>query len=380
MTPRVRTFWLLGHRWVGIIFGIVIGVIGLSGSLIVFEDEINTAWNRDLYFVEPGETPLPFDDLVTAASTAFPDMAFLYLRQDNGEPETSIFALMAPKDPGGDRIQVFLNPYTGEVLGNRPEHTWLGAVHAFHGELLAGPRGEQVVGALALVFVLSLCGGLVLWWPSKGGWKRALTVKTSGTTPRVLRDVHNVSGAYLFIVLFVCSLTALPLIWPAQTKAVLSSVLGDPPGGPRPRNSTPSEDGSRITLGDAVEIAQAQIPGYWVNLALGPRGPTGYYMVRQVPKGEVKLSKSKTLLLDQYSGDVLVFLDTGNQHIVDALASDFAGTIHNGSILGLWGRWLVFIAGLAFPVLFVTGFWLWYRRRRGPGEPWNETAPPQPAE
>jgi uncharacterized iron-regulated membrane protein len=352
--------------------GVLIALIGLSGSLIVFEDAIDEAFNPELYLVEPGEEILPFDDLAAAATAAFPDLGFLYLSQANGAPETSIFALMAPQERGAERTQVFLNPYTGAVLGDRPEHTWLGAVHAFHSEFLAGPAGEAVVGALALILVVSLSGGLILWWPSAasgwGGWKRALTVKASGTAKRLMRDLHNVTGATLFVVLFVCSLTALPLIWPDQTKTVLSTMLGEPPVAERPRASTPSEDGNRISLGDAVEIARTQIPGYWVNLALSPRGPTGFYMVRQVPDGDVKLSNSKTLLLDQYSGEVLALLDTTDQHIVDALASDFAGTIHNGSILGIGGRWLVFLGGLAFPLLFVTGVWLWYKRGRSGGQ------------
>ena len=375
MSPRTRSIWLVSHRWVGLLLGVLIGLIGVSGSLIVFEDEIYALWFRELHVVEPGDAMLSFDDLAAAAATAKPNMSVLFLSQSNGEPETSIFALMAPRTRGGgERIQVFLNPYTGEVLGDRPEHTWLGTVHAFHGEFLAGPIGEQVVGALAFVFVLSLVGGLVLWWPSRGGWKRALTVKTSGTTPRVLHDVHNVSGAYLFLVLLICSLTAIPLIWPDQTKVVLSKVLGEPPVMERPRTSTPTEDGRMISLGDAVDIARQEIPGYWVNLALGPRGPTGYYMVRQMPLGEAQLSKSKTLLINPYTGAILDLLDTTDQHIVDALASDFSGTIHNGSILGLPGRWLVFIAGFAFPVLFITGFWLWFRRsRRGTGEADDDT-------
>ena len=41
MSPRTRTIWLIGHRWIGLLLGVLIGLIGLSGSLIVFEDEID---------------------------------------------------------------------------------------------------------------------------------------------------------------------------------------------------------------------------------------------------------------------------------------------------------------------------------------------------
>ncbi|MDG2319004.1 MAG: PepSY domain-containing protein [Rhodospirillaceae bacterium] len=45
MTPRTRTFWLLGHRWIGIVLGTIIGLTGLTGLLIVFEDEIDAMRN-----------------------------------------------------------------------------------------------------------------------------------------------------------------------------------------------------------------------------------------------------------------------------------------------------------------------------------------------
>ena len=368
MNPRTRTIWLIGHRWIGLMLGVLITLIGVSGSIIVFEQSLDESLNPNLHHVEPGDTLLSHAKLAEAAQSAHPDKNLLFLLREDDRRDSSVYAMMASRDrrgDGGARTQVFLNPYTGDVLGARPERTWLSAVHAFHGELLAGPVGEAIVGAIALILVFSLSGGLVLWWPAKGGWKRALTVKASGITPRVLRDLHNVFGAYGFIVLFVCSLTALPLIWPDQTRSVLSVVLGDPPVVDRPRISTPSEDGSRVTLGEATEIGRQSVPGQWVNLALQAFGPRGFYMIRLMPPGETSMSKSTTVFVDQYSGAILDRSVPAQAHIVDALASDFSGTIHNGSILGLPGRWLVFIAGFAFPVLFITGFWLWARRSQG---------------
>ncbi len=373
MSPRVRSLWLLGHRWIGLTLGLLIALIGVSGSLIVFEDALDERLNADLHLVKPGTEALAFAGLAAAAATAHPDKNVLFLLREDDRPERTVYAMMAPKDRAlaatQGRTQVFLNPYTGDHLGSRPERTWLGAVHAFHGEFLAGPVGETIVGTLALVLVVSLIGGLVLWWPGTGGWVRALTVKTDGGPRRVLRDLHNVFGAYGFVVLFACSLTALPLIWPDQTRVVLSAVLGDPPVAERPRTSTPSEDGARITLGEAAAIGAAEVPGRWINLALQAFGPRGFYMIRMMPPNETAMSESVTVFIDQYSGAVLDVSAPKQNHIVDALASDFSGTIHNGSILGLPGRWFVFTAGLAFPVLFVTGFWLWYRRgRREPNE------------
>ena len=263
MTQRLRKVWLFGHRWIGLLLGLAIALIGLSGSILVFEDSIDATLNPQLHTVVPSGPLLPFDDLAAAAQAAHPNKNLLYLLRNNDQPKTSVSALMAWKSrqvPG--RTQVFLNPYTGAVLGSRPEHTWLGMVHDFHGEFLAGPRGETLVGALAIVLLFSLTGGLVLWWPSAesgtGRWKRALSVKSSGTMKRLLRDVHNVTGAYFFVVLFVCSLTALPLIWPEESKVVLSTVLGDPPAVEHRRTSTRPEDVdssgkvTRISLGQAA--------------------------------------------------------------------------------------------------------------------------------
>ena len=73
MSPRTRSLWVSMHRWSGIILGLLVVLIGVTGSLLVYEDELDTLLNPDLFRVEPGDVYLPYDAIVAAAAAVGPD-------------------------------------------------------------------------------------------------------------------------------------------------------------------------------------------------------------------------------------------------------------------------------------------------------------------
>jgi uncharacterized iron-regulated membrane protein len=354
-----RRICLVVHRYTGLVLGIVTALIGLSGTILVFERELDAAMAPALFHVAaPGRDFVAASQIVAAAQAAAPEYRLRYLIRPNDDPQTTMQVFLGKR--GAPDLQVFVDPYTGNVLGSRPATTWLQTLHRFHGELLAGKPGEALVGALALVLVLTLSLGLMLWWPSRGGWARALTVRWR-SRGRVLQDVHNVSGAVTFVFLFVAALTALPLIWPQQTKAVLRVFAGATEQ--KPRHASVPADGARVDLDGAIAIAHAAVPNRWLNFVLPPFGPQGVYMVRTMPPAETTMAVSRTVYIDQYSGRVIDIGDPAQQHIVDTLAGDWSGTVHNGSALGWPGRLAMAAAGLVSAVLFATGAVSWARRR-----------------
>lgn len=62
------------HLWLSVPFGIIVTLICFSGAMLVFEQEITRAAQKDLYYVpEVGETPLPLDQLMATVSASLPD-------------------------------------------------------------------------------------------------------------------------------------------------------------------------------------------------------------------------------------------------------------------------------------------------------------------
>jgi hypothetical protein len=126
--------------------------------------------------------------------------------------------------PGGERAPggagpqtvVSIDPVTYAVLDKGPPPTaMLRMVHQLHGSFLIPGVGRQLVGwAGALMLIMGL-SGIVLWWPKKGQWLRAFTVKTNAPTYRFNRDLHGAVGVWLWAVFIVVTFTGVYISFPA---------------------------------------------------------------------------------------------------------------------------------------------------------------------
>lgn len=67
--------------------------------------------------------------------------------------------------------------------------------------------------------------------------------------------------------------------------------------------------------------------------------------------------------VDQYSGDILNIYDRGTGSIGDVFL-DWQWPLHSGHAFGWTGRILVFLSGLACPILYVTGVIRWMQKRK----------------
>jgi uncharacterized iron-regulated membrane protein len=368
LNVRQRTIWLVFHRWVGIAAGIVLAVLGVTGALLVFESEIDEALNPALLRVAPSDSIKPFDDIVKAASDAYPGTTAAYFERQSDRPHEAFKVVV--RDGAGTETQVFVDPYTLKVLGERSGLAGLALVRRMHGDLLLGSMGENLVGALSVGFVVFFIAGVVLWWPVAGGFRRALTVTWGAATPRLLRELHNVVGAPLSIFMIVASITVPPIVWkftsPAGGPPIGAAAAGSP-GAASAKDSRGAESAPRRPIGwqRAAEIAAEQVPGQYVGFTLLSLGPRPIYMVRFWPQGHTAtVSEMTNVFIEPYSGRFLRKQSPATVTMMSVLQADFAANIHSGAVAGMAGRVVMFLAGLTFPVLFVTGLWMWWLKRR----------------
>jgi uncharacterized iron-regulated membrane protein len=73
-----------------------------------------------------------------------------------------------------------------------------------HDDLLAGPTGRTINGIGALLVVVLTLTGLVVWWPGIKTWKRSVLVHKGVGWRRFVWDLHSMVGfwAFGFILLF----------------------------------------------------------------------------------------------------------------------------------------------------------------------------------
>ncbi|MEH2140702.1 PepSY-associated TM helix domain-containing protein [Nostoc sp.] len=137
----IRTITFQLHRWLGLVVGILLCIAGLTGSILVFEQEIdNFILGHQMGHVVSVGNPQPLETLANTVNTTYtstPGFKLTYVEMLEGEP----YEFRAETAKGKD-FRVFVNPYTGKVMGDRIwDDTWLGFTFKLHYQLLAGETG-----------------------------------------------------------------------------------------------------------------------------------------------------------------------------------------------------------------------------------------------
>ena len=181
----LRRALLSVHAWVGLFSALFLIVIAVSGSALVFENEIDRALNPSTSFVTPGGSPLPIETLIARVQAAYPRDQVTGLRIADKPDQAYEMSLKS-------RQSAMIDPYAGRVLGLRNrEQSFARWVHLLHTRFVAGEWGERLVGGFSVAMLLLALSGLVLWWPRK-----VLTVGSSTSWKRTNFNLHNVLGFY----------------------------------------------------------------------------------------------------------------------------------------------------------------------------------------
>jgi len=196
---RPKSLWLRKalfqiHLWTGIALGLYIFVISVSGSAIVFRNELyNSLWPGPR-IVAIGTHKLTHDELRDAARRAYPQYRVSWI-WDAKQPNEAVEIWM---DRKGSKKQRLFDPYTGRDLGESRPYSiqllaWLLDLHV---NLLSGKTGRLINGVGA-VFVLALSlTGVVLWWPGIRTWRRGLTIRRASNWKLFNWQLHNVIGLW----------------------------------------------------------------------------------------------------------------------------------------------------------------------------------------
>lgn len=351
------------HKYAGLILGLLLAVIGLTGSLLVFDHALDETLTPQTIAFQPSTHPAPLSDVLSNAQAAVagnPLPRRLYLQRGPDSPHIVRFP---NADQGAGSIEVSVSPTDGQVLAVRTwgeyPMTWL---YSLHYTLLSGENGKVIVGLLGLVLLFFCLSGLVIWWPRKNRWRSALTIRRGSNRFRFYFDLHKVVGIYLLPLLLVVGFSGVSMIFPKQVEQIVGLGLSLEPK--VAVSSVPNESGS-VPLGvdKIVDIAREAFPEGVLKRIDLPRGDSAVYRLSFNLPGEPWSNHGASRVwLDQYSGKVLARRIVGEQ----AAGTTFMAwqfPLHNADVLGLAGRWLLVVIGLAPLLFFYTGVYLWWRKR-----------------
>jgi sulfite reductase (NADPH) flavoprotein alpha-component len=384
--PSLRQFWFQLHWFFGITAGTVLIVIGLSGAVLSFREEIIDAINPHGRHVpvqaSEGTRVLSPPQLLAAVRQAWPErqVGTLALFAEPGAAARVIFA-----PPKGQRRgeAVYLDPYTGAALPPLEGAEFFEWVESLHRWLLL-PRepGRVAAGVLAIGLLLLSLSGLYLRWPRRAlDWRAWLTFDPALKGRSFLWGLHSVAGTVALVMYVVFTTTGVYWSFDALRDRVdamagyprvpAQQAQQGPQARPAPRERNMARDDAA-----AVDVApawaaferRAQETGGWSEVIL--RVPTGaapsvlpsvlFTWLDTVPAHE-RARNRMTVRLP--GGEVA----QDERHAAKSAGGLFLGAIyplHMGTYFGLPGRIVMTLAALMLPVFAVTGWMLYLDRRR----------------
>jgi uncharacterized iron-regulated membrane protein len=188
------------HLWSGIGVGLYVLFVSVTGSVLVWRNELAAAATRDPIIVTGSGPRLTDEQLKKAATRAYPGYSAIINRAANPDQAVEISL-----ERSTDRLARLFDPYTGHDLGDSVPIGLRGIRELLdlHDDLLGGRTGRKVNGFGALLLVLAFTG-IVVWWPGIKKWRRSLTVRRNVGWRRFAWDLHSMIGFWSlgFIVMF----------------------------------------------------------------------------------------------------------------------------------------------------------------------------------
>lgn len=349
------------HLYLGLGAGVIVAIVGLTGSILVFRDEIDQALNPALLRVEPRGLKLSFDRIVPLIKAQRPALKFQYLYDEQGLPDTP-YQLYETKT----RSQVYVDPYSGRILGERNyESSFIGFTLRLHRTLLIPAAGRYLVGLSALTLLILTISGLRLWIPKK--WKQlraGLTVNFRAGFKRQNYDWHNVLGLYSAPVVSLLSLTGFCITFSAAVIPVLFLLSFQSPKSLsnllNPKSAW-QKGAKPVPLSEVLATGLQAVPGSTVRGLFIPDTVTGAYRIDLSSPGKPKSGERDLVIVDQFTGKILFNTRTELPNIGRAYLS-WLTPVHYGTFGGRPTQVLALIGSFMPFVLCVTGFIIWYPR------------------
>jgi uncharacterized iron-regulated membrane protein len=376
---RRRAKWLQIHLWIGLSMGFLLSVVGITGSISVFYQELDQWLNPGVLSVSPdprGEKAYrPLQEILDAASRAalvndkrsnilpprVSDSTYGigYLRPANkvtGLPETW--------------VSIRVNPYTAQVTGMRSFPLDAGFppgiidfLSVLHYRLLLDDFwGGTIVAVVGLVGIFSMLTGLILWWPLTGNWHQVLTVKLSASKKRLNFDIHKISGVFFCVVLSAVFLSGVYMNLNRQFVALVQFF--SPDTSVVPIINTVTHSGQPVGLAKANQIVSEAYPEGEPNWWSDDNGSGQYQISRRKVSSTSNFWAERIVTVDAYSGKVINVRDATTRKTAGDTFLDWQWPLHSGKAFGWTGRILVFLSGLVCPILFITGVIRWLQKRR----------------
>lgn len=397
LQQRTFRYWLGQiHLWIGLILLLPLVLMGVTGAVLVYAHDIEhllgageplaTAageWRSPGALIEaalatntePGRVPIAVRWPVERGEPAAVRLSRPGLASERpqfrggpqGQGPQPGQGRVPVQSPFAGSLQVLIDPVSLQVLETQQAMTgWVRFFHDLHGHLfITGGLGRELVGWLGVALLVLGCSGLYLWWPKPGQWKAAFFVRRKAKGLLLHRELHGAAGIWSLAIFLLVNFTGVYLAFPQQISAAVNAVWPgrDMRAAMFQARIEPMRGASAMTVDEAVDLARSRVPdGRFLNAFLSTR-PDQAMRIGLVRDGHREGAPVVTVLVDPYRRAVVDVFDPRSMSFGEKIIA-WQRALHYGTGLGGGYKALVFLSGLVIPLFAVTGFFMWWIKRR----------------
>ena len=330
------------HRWLGLTLSLWLLLMAVSGSLLLYKNDLLQIFYPQLNLAQPVET--------TDAAAALDQF-------DNG------YALMPTADrPWLETVNADKTHFYYDASGNLLlEREYLGDLISWlvelHHHLALNELGKDILGILGLLSLALIGTGLIRWWPRRGSFRRALSVRFFNPFTKrgsqTLWQLHRFIGAVLFVPVTIVLITGTAIMYAAPVKSALIFLLPFTQSIETPVPPSMAADNWQQRL----ELAKQALPTAEARLLyLEEPRIRAKHANEWHPNGRNYIEFSETGKVSQVIDERETPL--GNQ------VSNMIYPTHVAAIGGAFYLFIVLLSGLGLIVLPVSGLWFYSKRRQ----------------
>jgi uncharacterized iron-regulated membrane protein len=200
------------HLWSGIAFGLYIFMISVTGSVLVYRNELYRATTPEPIISKGAGPRLTDAQLAEDARRSYPGYRVARIaRARNPDQAVDVWLRRGNRT----RMRLF-DPRSGRDLGDSvPTGIWLvSKLMDLHDNLLAGPTGREVNGGGAVALIVVAATGFVIWWPGSKTWRRSLTLHRGLGWKRFTWHLHSMAGFWSLAFTLVFGVSGVYLAFP----------------------------------------------------------------------------------------------------------------------------------------------------------------------
>lgn len=348
------------HKWFGVISGLFLLMLSLTGVILLYDESIDQIMNPKLTQVQATGSRLSIDASLDVVKKAFPKAELSGVLIQSKKPKQANVVEIVE---GKTRILVHQNPYTGQILGSRErEKTLHRRILVLHEHLTIGPWGHLIL------FFVGLCLlGLVL----TGLWyyrRSLLTVfkvgVRRGNAQRWNADLHKLTGVSIFLFLLLMGGTGTFMHWEKVERFFGEEERREGPPPPPVAPKVSPVDSGAISFDQFIQKAIAAVPHFTPEyLALSKEGNP--YAVRgSRPESKRILGKFNTEVLFDANSGALLSVTHKEDRDLEANFEASIEQLHFGKYGGWVSKLIYAIGGLGLAVMAFTGYVIWLKKKK----------------